>query len=458
MAKGVRPRTPLRFSLNKRPLENVSDLLDRVEKYLRAEEDSTTSQHEETHTWHKRQDRPKGRNPNESKAQEQRSPRRPAKRTKASTSLEFDDADLDGISLPHDDALVITLHIDAFQVKRILVDTGSSADIIFEDAFNQIGISDDRTVHTLDFLIVKVKSSYNGILGRTGLNKLQAVASTYHLVMKFPTPTGVGFVKGDQTLARRCYVASYRAEETLSIDDQRDEKALRCAEPEYLASLPLLSKPIMGEDLFLYLVVTESAVSAVLVREQYSQQLPVYYVSKVLQGADQRYPNSEKFAFALLTAARKLRPYFQSHTIIVLTNKPLRRILHRPDLFDSLVPWSVELGEFDIYYRPRPSIKGQALADFIVECTLPIEVEEPLPEVEEPLLPVQSGLFTWTFITTTKSPIITEQPIPFAMWGMDIMGPFHSATAQRRFVIVAIDYFTKWVEAEALATISEKEM
>ncbi|KAK2997226.1 hypothetical protein RJ639_026117 [Escallonia herrerae] len=676
MARGVRPSTPLRFSLNKRPPENMSDLLDRVEKYLRAEEDSTTSQHEEAHNGHKRQDRPERGNSNEAKRSRATLPksftplntsqghilnqvksqnilkwpkpmRGPAdkrdsqlychfhkdhghttdeckvlqreienlitkghlkqfikandrqqngrrnqrrtgetqpkdppvintisggpsagglssssrkayarhvnltqgstKRPRTSTSLEFNDADLDGISLPHDDALVITLRVDAFNIKRFLVDTGSSADIIFEDAFNQMGISDDRVkpissplygftgasapvrgiasltivvgepprqaVHTLDFLIAKIKSSYNGILGRTGLNKLQAVASTYHLVMKFPTPVGVGLVKGDQTLARRCYVASCRTEETLSIDDQRDGK-------EYLASPPLLSKPVMGEDLFLYLAVAESAVSAVLVREQDGQQLPVYYVSKVLQGAEQRYPNAEKLAFALLNAARKLRPYFQSHTITVLTDKPLRRILHKPDLSGRLIPWSVELGEFDIHYRPRPSIKGQALADFIVECTLPIEVEETPLGVERPLLPDQLGLFTWTLyvdgssntsgnvlykrsftlpylrcLTTTESDYALREvhegicgqhlggralahkvlrqgyywptmhrdaldytkkcdacqrfssiprqspsplssltsPIPFAMWGMDIMGPFPPATAQRRF-------------------------
>ncbi|KAK3013466.1 hypothetical protein RJ639_009774 [Escallonia herrerae] len=50
-----------------------------------------------------------------------------------------------------------------------------------------------------------------------------------------------------------------------------------------------------------------------------------------------------------------------------------------------------------------------------------------------------------------------SSPIPFATWGMDIMGPFPPATAQRRFVIVAINYFTKWAEAEALATITEKK-
>ncbi|KAK3019480.1 hypothetical protein RJ639_004879 [Escallonia herrerae] len=134
---------------------------------------------------------------------------------------------------------------------------------------------------------------------------------------------------------------------------------------------------------------SESVVSAVLIREQDGRQLRIYYVRKVLQGAEQRYLNAEKLTFALLIAARKLRPYFQSHTIIVLIDKPLRRILHKLDLSGRLVSWSLELGEFDIHYRPRPSIKGQTLTDFIVEWTFPIEDEEPL-------LSAQLELFTWT--------------------------------------------------------------
>ncbi|KAK3017190.1 hypothetical protein RJ639_007841 [Escallonia herrerae] len=62
MARGVRPRTPLRFLLNKHPLENMTDLLDRVEKYLRAEEDSAHPQ-EEPNSNQKRRDRTDSRNP-----------------------------------------------------------------------------------------------------------------------------------------------------------------------------------------------------------------------------------------------------------------------------------------------------------------------------------------------------------------------------------------------------------
>ncbi|XP_077246080.1 uncharacterized protein LOC143885934 [Tasmannia lanceolata] len=70
-------------------------------------------------------------------------------------------------------------------------------------------------------------------------------------------------------------------------------------------------------------------------------------------------------------AARKLRPYLQAHTIKVLTDQQLRQVLHRPDTLGRLVKWAVELSEFDIQYMPRPAIKAQVLADFVVECTIP---------------------------------------------------------------------------------------
>ena len=49
-------------------------------------------------------------------------------------------------------------------------------------------------------------------------------------------------------------------------------------------------------------------------------------------------------------------------------------------------------------------------------------------------------------------------PWPFAQWGLDIMGPFQTAVRQLKFLVVGIDYFTKWVEVEALVTIMEKNI
>ncbi|KAI5324930.1 hypothetical protein L3X38_034003 [Prunus dulcis] len=90
-----------------------------------------------------------------------------------------------------------------------------------------------------------------------------------------------------------------------------------------------------------------------------------------LQDAEVRYPDIEKLAFALVVSARRLRPYFQAHTIHVLTNQPLRQVLQKPETSGRLVKWAIELGEFDIHYKPRPAMRGQAIADFLSEFTEP---------------------------------------------------------------------------------------
>ncbi|XP_073137981.1 uncharacterized protein [Henckelia pumila] len=72
-------------------------------------------------------------------------------------------------------------------------------------------------------------------------------------------------------------------------------------------------------------------------------------------------------ALALVITARKLRPYFLSQPVTVLTNSLLGRIMTHPDASGRLVKWSVELGEYDIEYQPRNAIKAQALSDFLTE-------------------------------------------------------------------------------------------
>ena len=137
----------------------------------------------------------------------------------------------------------------------------------------------------------------------------------------------------------------------------------------YLFTPPLLSPSQPGEELFLYLAVSPAAVSAALIREEEKVQKPVYYASRALRGAEERYPPMEKLAFALVTAARKLKPYFQAYTVVVLTDRPLRQAMSNPDAAGRLALWAIELSEFDIQYRPRTAIKGQVIADFIAEFT-----------------------------------------------------------------------------------------
>ncbi|XP_024016829.1 uncharacterized protein LOC112090235 [Eutrema salsugineum] len=110
------------------------------------------------------------------------------------------------------------------------------------------------------------------------------------------------------------------------------------------------------------------------------EQKPIFYTSKSLDGSEYRYPTLEKFAFAVVISARKLRSYFQSHSIVVLTDYPLRTFLHSPSQSGRLAKWAIELSEYDIEYRGRTETKSQVLADFLVE--LPPELVEVNPVVQ----------------------------------------------------------------------------
>ncbi|GKV42163.1 hypothetical protein SLEP1_g49600 [Rubroshorea leprosula] len=121
----------------------------------------------------------------------------------------------------------------------------------------------------------------------------------------------------------------------------------------YLSSPPLLTKAKDGEILYLYLGISDEAISSILVREEAKQQKPIYYISSVLHGAELRYPIAEKAALAV--------------------------ILQKPECSGRLIKWAVELGEFEITFQQRSAVRAQALADFIVECTPGNSIPTPEP-------------------------------------------------------------------------------
>nr|XP_023911271.1 uncharacterized protein LOC112022878 [Quercus suber] len=174
--------------------------------------------------------------------------------------MSFNEADARGVKQPHNNPLVIALTIEGVNTKTILVDNGSSADIIYLPAFQQlkldpkrlrsfdsplVSFSGDRVypegivtlmvivgtyskqlIRPVDFLVVDYPSSYNVIIGRPTLNKWKAATSTYCLKVKFPTNNGVREVKRDQVLARECYQAVMAAKEnhTWMIEEKGGDK------------------------------------------------------------------------------------------------------------------------------------------------------------------------------------------------------------------------------------------
>lgn len=86
----------------------------------------------------------------------------------------------------------------------------------------------------------------------------------------------------------------------------------------YLSNPLLISPSKGGEKLLLYLMASNTIMSATLIREENRVQLPVYYVSQVFHGAKAEYPRMEKIFFSLIIASHKLRPYFQENPILVM--------------------------------------------------------------------------------------------------------------------------------------------
>ncbi|XP_064967003.1 uncharacterized protein LOC135613930 [Musa acuminata AAA Group] len=142
----------------------------------------------------------------------------------------------------HNDALMISIQVTNAQVKRVMVDAGSFADVLYFDAFRRLGLTEgDLTpmvsaltgftgdsisllgtmalpvtigekprVKTMipTFMVVNLPSADNIILGRPTLNKLKVVVSTYHRAIKFLTSVGIGEARSDPGESRRCYLTA----------------------------------------------------------------------------------------------------------------------------------------------------------------------------------------------------------------------------------------------------------
>ncbi|KAG7567966.1 Retrotransposon gag domain [Arabidopsis thaliana x Arabidopsis arenosa] len=155
-------------------------------------------------------------------------------------SISFDNSDTQGLTGPHDDALVITLDIANFEVTRCLIDTGSSVDLIFLSTLQRMGISKADIIGTpaplvaftsdtsmslgniklpvlaagvpkiVEFFVFDRPAAYNIILGTPWIYQMKAIPLTYHQCVKFPTPAGIGTIRGDQETSRSCYLMEHR--------------------------------------------------------------------------------------------------------------------------------------------------------------------------------------------------------------------------------------------------------
>ena len=130
-----------------------------------------------------------------------------------------------------------------------------------------------------------------------------------------------------------------------------------------------MSSPEMDEILFAYITAAPHAISLVLIQVDNGIQRPIYYVSKSLHEAEIRYLPLEKAVLVLVHATRKLPHYFQAHTVVILTQFPLRALLQSANYTRRIAKLGTILGAFDIKYMPCTSVKGQVLVDLVAEFT-----------------------------------------------------------------------------------------
>ncbi|XP_057781042.1 uncharacterized protein LOC130999491 [Salvia miltiorrhiza] len=161
--------------------------------------------------------------------------------TDPTLTISFATSESDKLLHPHHDALVISIYIANCLTKRVLIDNGSSANILFFSAYREMGLDESKlikkavvlvgfsgesttTVGEIDlpvyaegvnlstrFLVVDAPSAYNVILGRPWIHEMEVVPSTYHQVIRFPTKWGVKEIKGEQKDSRACYQTTMKA-------------------------------------------------------------------------------------------------------------------------------------------------------------------------------------------------------------------------------------------------------
>ncbi|VFQ72015.1 unnamed protein product [Cuscuta campestris] len=343
----------------------------------------------------------------------------------------FSNADLPETWVTHRDALVITIDIMDLLIHKTLVDTGSSVNIMYMDTYKALGltrdelspiktpltgftcdsiepegvitlsveIGDTKATRKLDmeFVVVGIISSTNIILGRPGLEDLECVISPRHLCIKFPTPHGVGIARGSPRVSRAWYLKAtkqpvkydtqvgevtaqlLRAEEKrprVEVAGDIEEVELEPGTPGRFVRIgkglgaELRSRVISVLKRFRRVFAWSPADMPGLDHKIAVHRLNVLPDAKPVK-LKRRHLSQERRDFVKKEVAtlQSIGHIREAHRIIVLTNEPLASLTRSPAASARMTKWAVFISQYNVEFRPRPSIKGQALTDFQVECT-----------------------------------------------------------------------------------------
>lgn len=152
---------------------------------------------------------------------------------------------------------------------------------------------------------------------------------------------------------------------------------------KYLLAPPVLTAPIQGRPLILYIAALEGSLGALLgqVNDQ-GIETACYYLSRALVPAKYNYNPMEKVCLALSFVVSKLRHYLLAHSVRLISKvDPLKFLLRKPVLTGRMGKWAMQMAEYDLYYVPLKAVKGQAVADFL--AAHPVPTDSPLMDLDE---------------------------------------------------------------------------
>ncbi|XP_059634751.1 uncharacterized protein LOC132277053, partial [Cornus florida] len=232
-----------------------------------------------------------------------------------------------------------------------------------------------------------------------------------------------------------------------------------------LSSAPIMQPPNWSLPFEIMCDASDFAMGAVLGQRVGKLPYAIYYASKTFSGAQLNYSTTEKELLAVVYALDKFRSYLLGSKVIVFSDHAaLRHLLMKKETKPRLIRWILLLQEFDFEIKDKKgsdNVVADHLSRLMVESSPNLEIHESFPD--EQLFQISNGTLPWfadivNYLATSKLPINYMMPLTsifvveiFDVWGIDFMGPFPMSYGFQ-YILVAVDYVSKWVEACATKT------
>ncbi|GJY20176.1 reverse transcriptase domain-containing protein [Tanacetum coccineum] len=176
-----------------------------------------------------------------------------------------------------------------------------------------------------------------------------------------------------------------------------------------ITKLRMLTEPNEREELIMYLAAAKEAISTVLMIEREGKQMPMYFVSRALRGFEINYTPMEKLLLALLRASRQLKRYFQSHTIFVITDQPIKQLLSNSEITGRMLKFEATNNEAEyealiagLRIAEQMGVKKPSSKRRLTACS------QPVPRSENKKANALSKIASTSFAHLSKQLLVKE--------------------------------------------------